>query len=475
MKKICSLMLAVCFLFASCMLFASCNAISEDDLLTDPQAVLNDAAESTFKSFFTDDAGISKALISMLPSGALTVSFESDDIEGESLKLNETVYYNIIDRGYVFDTNIVYSDLDLYFRMYSDSENFAVNSKDILGSDKTLLLNFDTFIEKFGGSEIAKLLELDKNSVDAAVDYVKTVKESLNSKLTEDEEKSRELSNAIYSILLDEVTTEKAENADGKNLSCVVATFKFTNESIEEVLNVILEKAEFDENSKKTNEESFKKIIKTMNEETIIDLSVKLYLNKRTNEYVKVVIDGTVTDLSDKENPALVEGEVLFGKNDITFDIGVNYDNEPATISAKLTKTVSSEGSEYKLTVDATEEEEIINAFNASFKYDKATGDITVSADTYIGEESRTTALLEGNLSVTEEKISLVFDSYKEDEETYEFKLEVSVTSDVTVPSIPADAMDIVDITEGGWVDIFNEFAESKIGKLLYGEPEYDF
>ncbi len=361
------------------------------------------------------------------------------------------------------------------FRFYSDKQNIAFSGKDILGSDKTILVNYDTFIDKLDESEFVKVFGLDKATVDELINGVKELKEGLNSELANDEEKALELNKAIYSLLLNQVTEEKITSSDGKDLKCIVAEFLINNENIDEVIDKSEEYAEAEESVVGDAENDLDDLWEDLSKEIDIQLSVKVYLNKRTNEFVKVVIDGTLTDTYDKEYPVVLDGEVLFGETEICFDLTVKTDEEPLDISAKLTKDVSSEKAEYKLTVDAVFEGVDLNVLDITYNYEKTSGDITLTADVYEDGKNCDTAKLEGNLSVTKEKISLVIDSLKINEETHEFKFELSLSAVDAIPEIPEDAKDFVDIGYVGWHDILEEFQSSELGKLLFGDLESEF
>lgn len=482
MKRFYSILLVGCLLFTCCVLFASCSAVSEKDVLADPYSVIDEATDNTLSAFFTDDAGIGNAIIGMLPKGEMSVSFESDDVDGSPLNISEKIYYDITERSFVFDTAFAYDDVDLSFRIFSDEDNFALNGSDILGSDKTLLVNFDTFIEKFEDSEFVNYFGLDKTTVEEMLESVKTAKESVDV----DEDESLELNKAIYSILLDNVTTEKVVNSNEKNVNCIVAEFKVDNEKIDKVFDEIKKYSESDENGDESSEDGTVDIWADANndiadvwndikEDTDIQFSVKVYLNKRTNEFVKIVLDGTVTEEDFKETPTVMSGEVLFGETEITFDFTVETDEEPLYVYTKLTKEVSSADCKYSFTVDANFERQELDVLNVLFNYNKSNGDISLSAEVYEDEENSNTAVLEGNLSVSKEKISLLLDTLKINDDAYNFKLEMSLSAVDSIPEIPEDAKDLVDIKYGGWTEIINEFQNSKFGKLLFGDLDSEF
>ncbi len=482
MKKILSVFLTVCLVFACCVLFASCSSVTEKDVLADPYSVINEATENTLSAFFTDEAGISKAIIGMLPKGALSVSFESDNVEGQPLSINEKIYYDITQKSYVFDTAFSYDETDLSFRVFTDEDNFAFNGKDILGSDKTILFNFDTFIEKFADCDFVDLFGLDKTDVDEIIDSVKTAKESVDI----EEDDALELNKAIYSILLHSVTSEKTVNGNEKTVNCIVAEFKIDNEKIDKIFEEIEKYSENDESGDEAEENGNADIWADANNDIVdawndikedadIQFSVKVYLNKRTNEFVKIVLDGTVTEEDVEETPAVMSGEALFGETEITFDFTLQTDEEPLYVYSKLAKEVTSEVCKYSFDVDANFEGRDLDAVYVLCDYNKTSGDITLSAEVYEDEETTNTAVLEGNLSVSDEKISFIFDTLKINDDENKFKFELSVSALDSIPAIPEDAVDFVDITASGWTDILNELQNSRFGKLLFGDPESEF
>ncbi|MBO5403014.1 MAG: hypothetical protein J6A85_07595 [Clostridia bacterium] len=474
MKRLCSLLLVICMLSASCLLFSSCSAISEDDLSKDPYGVITEATENTVGAFFTDDAEIGKHLISMLPKGSVTIGFEHE-IDDEALRIKEKIYYDITDRSFVFDTDYKYDDTDLSFRIFLDKERLAANGKDVFGSDKTYLINFDKFIKDFDDSDFVEIFKVDDESVDELVEFVKTLKESLNSEFSEDDEKALALSKALYNNFLKTVSTEKTKNKDNRSVNCIVGEFAFTNETLKSAFEIILENEKTEEDFTKDTEEYYNDIIKAIDENLVIDVVVKVYLNKRTNEYVRIVADGTVTPVSDDENPVLLEIEALFGKKDILFDGSVTYDDETLSFDAAFAKKTEGDNYEYTFTLNGSDGEKTINALNASYLFNKATGDVTLSVDTYQTEEARSTASLKGNLLVSREKISLVLDTLISDDETIDFNFYVTVVPEESIPQLPEKTRDVVDMGIVGWNEFVNEFISSELGLLIYGEPGYEY
>ena len=182
-----------------------------------------------------------------------------------------------------------------------------------------------------------------------------------------------------------------------------------------------------------------------------------------------------MTSVSDDENPVLLEIEALFGKKDILFDGSVTYDDETVSFDAAFAKKTEGDNYEYTFTLNGSDGEETINALNASYLFNKATGDVTLSVDTYQTEESRSTASLKGNLLVSREKISLVLDTLISDDETIDFNFYVTVVPEESIPQLPEKTRDVVDMGLVGWNEFVNEFISSELGLLIYGEPGYEY
>ena len=175
-------------------------------------------------------------------------------------------------------------------------------------------------------------------------------------------------------MLLNQVTEEKITNEGGKDIKCIVAEFTINNENIGKVFNKAEEYKEAEESVDEDAANDFNDLWEDLSKEVDIQLSVKVFLNKRTNEFAKVEFDGTLTDTYDKENPVVLDGEVLFGETEISFALTVETDEEPLYITAKLTKDVSSEKAEYKFAVDAVFEGDDLNVLDITYIYEKSSG-----------------------------------------------------------------------------------------------------
>lgn len=473
MKKILSLVLVLCMLAASCVFLASCSKVSAKKVEADPQATLSEAIQNTSNNFFTDDANAGKVLNDALKSGAFTVSFESADLMGGDLtKISETIYVDSENQKYVSDTNVTYGGEDLSARIFLDKNGLMLNSEAILGSNKTLAVNLATFADKFDESALVELFGLDEETVGTVNEVVATLKTALEKSAQTNEESAKALANEYLALLKQNIAEEKLENADGKKVKHVVVTYTLNNETVKAFAEKAMAQMDLGDELNTEAKASLDEMIKEMNETVAIDLSVKLYINTKTNAVTKIAVSGTVTDKEDN-TAATVAGEIAFSDTEIKLTANVSGIEDPITAEVKLTKEEADGTVTYKLTVNGSSGSVSVNVLNASYSYTKSSGAIVLSADIINEDNKRTSATLNGKLTVTSDEASLEFTSLKLDEETLNFKLLISAKKVSEIPATPTDAKDIVTMTQGEWVDVMNEFQNSKLGKMIFGTGSY--
>ena len=148
----------------------------------------------------------------------------------------------------------------------------------------------------------------------------------------------------------------------------------------------------------------------------------------------------------------------------------VTAGDDSVSVDAKITKTVADGKTVYKFALNATEDDETINPLNVTYSYEKSTGNFELALDAYNGElEPRSAMSVTGNIKVAAEEATISITSLKVDSLTLTFKLTLSFKALTEIPTVPADAMDITEMTEGQWVDVMNEFMESPIGQIIAG------
>lgn len=464
MKKILSLVLVIAMLATSCLFFASCSKVSTKKLEKDPQAVLSEALENTSNSFFSDNSDAGKVLDAAMKKGAFTITFESADLMGDVTKISETLYVNDETAKVVSDTAVTYDGKDLNARIFMDQNGVMFNSQSVLGSNKTLAVNYATFADQLQTSALAEMMQLDEATAASLKSSFNTIKTALANAATVDEEAAEKLANEYLAILNQAIAEEKLENAEGKSVKCVTASYTLNNQTLKAYMDKAAAQAGIAGEMKTTYDEGFAAI----NEMVDINLSAKLYINKKNNEIIKITFGGTVLD-KEESTTVTVAADVALSETEIKTTLSVTGGETPMSAELKLTKEEAKDAVTYKLAVTVSEGSVAVNYLNASYTHNEKTGAIVLSADVYEDENTRTSVQLDGKLTVTDTEATLEFTSLKMGDVTVSFKLVLSAKKDVEMPAAPADAKDIVTMTKGEWVDVVEELQQSTLGQLIFG------
>lgn len=478
MKKIVSSLLVLCLLVTGCLFFTSCGKVKAADLEENPQAVLNEAMKNTTSDFFEGDAKTGKVVKEALETGALTLSFASDDLMGGALtKISETIYMDAKNGKAVSDTLVTMGGEDLTARIFFDKEGLALNSEAILGSDKTLGINLTSFSEKFANSALVELFRIDRMTAQEIADTVAELKDQWMMNKEESKAKTETLLNDIYAAMKQEASEEKIELPNGKKVKCVVASYTLSNETIRAALDKAM--ADLDEESKKSLNEMLDEVFASLE----LNLTEKIYINTKTNKAIKETVTGTVTTEiveydergveTKKKETATLNMEVLFTDTEISVSIDVTGIEEPASAKLALTKEKDGGKTTYKASFDVTEEGKTTNQLTASYSFNKDDGKIELALDMLDEEEEgdgkRWTAKLTGKLETTDNMVKLTVDSATIGSITATFEAVISFQTGVEIPAKPEGVLDVVELTQEDWMKIMVEFQTSKLGKVLMG------
>ena len=480
MKKIVSSLLVLCLLVTGCLFFTSCGKVKAADLEENPQAVLNEAMKNTTSDFFEGDAKTGKVVKEALETGALTLSFASDDLMGGALtKISETIYMDAKNGKVVSDTLVTMGGEDLTARIFLDKEGLALNSEAILGSDKTLGINLTSFSEKFANSALVELFGIDRMTAQEIADTVAELKDQWMMNKEESQAKIEKLLNDIYAAMKQEASEEKIELPNGKKVKCVVASYTLSEETIRAALDKAVAELKLDEESKTSLNEMLDEAFASLE----LNLTEKIYINTKTNKVIKESITGTVTTEiveydergveTKKKETATVNMEALFTDTEISVSIDVTGIEEPASAKLALTKEKDGGKTTYKATLDVTEEGKTSNLLTASYSYNKDDGKIELVLDALSEEEEgdgkRETVKLTGKLETSDKEVKLTVDSVTTGSVTVTFEAVISFQTGVEIPAKPEGVLDVVELTQEDWMKIMTEFQTSKLGKLLMG------
>ncbi len=488
MKKILSFLLVLCMLVSCCVAFTSCDSIDAKAVEKDPQAALDDATSNRMEEFFSDDAGMGRIIYEAMRSGSLSLDFQGGkDIWGKDIGINETIYFNQKKDKYVSDTTVTWDEETISARIFVDENGIGFNSESILGNNDTLLVNFSTLAEQFKTSALKDMLDVSSSEMAELQKTLDLLNEEYAKLFSEEsrkeaEEKSKELINEIYALLEQTVSEEKLEKGDA-SLDCVSITYSITNETIKELLKKLkteIEEVVEDKEDVVTVMHTLDEAIKSIDDTVDINMSLKVYLNKKNTMLEQISFNGTCILPQDSKigsaaslDKLSLNLDLTFDDNEITLTGDAKFGDKKFDVNASLVKEVKDRKVSYKLTVNAGDGKgATVNFINAEYAYDKKSGDLQISADIYSEGTERINISLAGSLEVTKSVAKLQFNklqySDEDTEKTYKFNFAVTFTKSAVMPELPKDAKDIVTMTELEWDALMEDFTENSVlGKLL--------
>ncbi len=514
MKKLLSLVLILALMLSS-ILMISCGGddsttttekvgVTEDDFKTDAEAALNNALNNTTKDFFALNTGFGKVALGALNKGSVAIGFNGGSVL-PNVSGSETIFIDSANGKYVSDTKVSVNGDEISGQIFFDKNGVAIKGEDILGSDKALLLSFSTFVEKFTDSALADifgLTEADKEQFNTVIAEIKAALENKDSgidveKLIADiTAKSKEYVKPVIS----------SETVDA--IDCVVVTYTVTKDNIvalsKDLVDIIVDAipddimAELDIGTKAELKTMAKELIDEEIAELSMTMTSKMYVVKSTNKVLKNTADCTVViptytlefneDIWDLETVKVgdatikVNTEIKYTNSEISMkvdcDVAVpeSKDAEPTSekvsVEAKITKTVTGDETKFNAEMSITQGTITVKPVSGSFTYNKATGNVALSVDVMADEDVTETINLtvNGNIKVEGKKATAKLTSVKLDGETYEFEVSVAFEQLDAIPTVPADAKDVVDLTEEEIITIMEEFMNSTIGKMIFGD-----
>ncbi len=477
MKRILSVMLVLCMLVGALAAFSACSSakVDEKKLTNDPQAVLNTALQNASNKFFTDDANADKVLESAFNKGSLNITFDAGDLAMMLMgieKISETVYVdasNKEDQKFVSDTTVTVGGEELSAKIFADKTGIAINGEALLGSDKTLAVNLSKLTEKFATSDLATMLDIDEASMAEISEMIAQIKASYEKALAQTEEKVATLNNELLKLMDMAASTETVKIAD-KDTKCIVASYVINNSTVEKLLDKMVAEAGLTGEEKTEAEAAIDEMIAELNETVTVALTAKVYINQKTNEVAQITLGGTLDPKEEGEKTVTVAATLAFSATEIKLNVDVTGIEEEVAVTVVLGKTEADGKVTYKLTAEAGVGAGSVKVCDLSYTYTKSTGDFVLGGKVMSGEGvAQIDVELKGKITVTDKSAKLEITSVKAMEQEFKFNLSFTATVLDSIPTVPANATDIMDINADGWQEIMVEFYTSPIGQMIFG------
>ncbi len=454
MKKLLSILLVISMFVSSCILFTGCDKVKLKDIESKPYETITVATQKTMAQFFTDDTKIGKTIKQTMYKGATTVSFESKSLLDEIgiKKISDTVYSDVPNKKTAHDILVNYYDENLSARLFVDKNGILINSEDILNNKNTYGIFPETLASKFKTSVFASTL-FEGQNLDEIVDILEEFRDVYKEAFENNEENEKAEFIKITNLLKQQIFEEEIDKND-----YIVIKYEISNSTLKSI---------YDEYKNDLIEEApgFNDPFAELDESAEIYLSVKSYLNKKTALYDKTVISGFITQ--DKTN-SIINACITYAADKMTFDFSVVSGKDEASLKSVLNKEITDSTVKYVMDMTVRENDVSKEIKPFTYTYTKESGDFTVDLDLRdLVDDKEALITLSGNLKNSAEDAEITIKSIKYDLTTIFFDLTFKFEPNKSMPETPAEAKDVIDLTEDDLMNIMEGIQNSKLGKAI--------
>ena len=486
MKRFLSLILALCLIATGMFSLSACSHVTKRDLTKDPYTTLNSALQNTLSAFFTDDAGIGKILEKAQKKGSMGVALKSEELLSTPLSLSTTIYTDAKKDLLMADVDLDYLGKDISAFLWSDKDGVGLKSESLLGTPDALRLNYASFEEKFEDSGLYKLLGMDGAVAGTPLSILKQAIETMQTSTKKLEDEGRDLVNRVFEALDQSVAKENVTTADGKEVSHLVTTLSLTDANLRAVCEIIKEELNAEESFTSEEKESWSnqldEIADELDEEMDLNITLKIYVLPKKNRITKITLEGKLTssfgvtdvlplgESSSASSAVELDASLDFSATEIALDVDMVMDGRDVSFDVAITKETDKKSVTYELSATAGLLSVTVDLLNATFTYEKSTGDITLELDVMQTESSRNKITVGANLKVEKNAFALSLSSAKLGNKTINFGkqnvISITVKALDTLPSIPNKSKDVMNLTENEWMEIIEHIGTLFVQRL---------
>ena len=486
MKRFLSLILALCLITTGMLSLSACGHVTKRDLTKDPYTTLNSALQNTLSAFFTDDAGIGKILEKAQKKGSMGVALKSEELLSTPLSLSTTIYTDAKKDLLMADVDLDYLGKDISAFLWSDKDGVGLKSESLLGTPDALRLNYASFEEKFEDSGLYKLLGMDGAVAGTPLSILKQAIETMQTSTKKLEDEGRDLVNRVFEALDQSVAKEDVAMADGKKVSHLVTVLSLTDANLRAVCEIIKEELNAEESFTSEEKESWSnqldEIADGLDETMDLNITLKIYVLPKKNRITKITLEGKLTSSfgvtdalpfgegNNTSTTVELDASLDFSATEIALDMDMVIGERDVSFDVAITKETDKKSVTYELSATAGLLSVTVDLLNATFTYEKSTGDITLELDVMQTESSRNKITVGANLKVEKNAFALSLSSAKLGNKTINFGkqnvISITVKALDTLPSIPNKSTDIMNLIEDEWMEIIEHIGTLFVQRL---------
>ncbi len=487
MKKIVSLCLVVTLLLSFGLVLSACKDKSEPlgDPTKDP-AVMTEVYANTASAFFGDKAAAA-VWESALKNGSLDIQFALEDAGGSPLSIRETIYSDAEAGKFVSETLLSLMGEELSATIWGAPGHLAIGSESIFGTKTAYGLTLSTLISGLKDSALAEMLEIPDEAMDSIIALLTALNPPADGKEDKDEAETTEmqgfvasLPEKVNSMIHMTATPETVESEDGKTKTeYLVVSYQLNNDSMKQFLDLLVDAATLIAGDKATEEDiadltgSMAETMKDFNDTMDFDITEKVYIlvKEKVVEKSEMTLNITPKETDAQETPVSGNITTTFSDTQIAMNVELVAMGETVKATATIDKKVEGEVTTYTVAVNGGTKNVTADLLTATLTYDKAAAKLTLAGDIIMDATNRTDIKVEADYKVSAEEVAFSLSSVTIDEDTFTFGdknvFALTVKANAELPAEPADARDIVTLSEEEWGEFIAGVMESPLGQLI--------
>lgn len=414
------------------------------------------------------------------------VALKSEELLSTPLSLSTTIYTDAKKDLLMADVDLDYLGKDISAFLWSDKDGVGLKSESLLGTPDALRLNYASFEEKFEDSGLYKLLGMDGAVAGTPLSILKQAIETMQTSTKKLEDEGRDLVNRVFEALDQSVAKENVTTADGKEVSHLVTTLSLTDANLRAVCEIIKEELNAEESFTSEEKESWSnqldEIADGLDETMDLNITLKIFILPKKNRITKITLEGKLTssfgatdmlplgESGSASSAVELNASLDFSATEIALDVDMVMDGRDVSFDVAIVKDSSKKSVTYELSATAGLLSVTVDLLNATFTYEKSTGDITLELDVMQTESSRNKITVGANLKVEKNAFALSLSSAKLGNKTINFGkqnvISITVKALDTLPSIPNKSTDVMNLTENEWMEIIEHIGTLFVQRL---------
>ncbi|MBR2986996.1 MAG: hypothetical protein IKC63_03155 [Clostridia bacterium] len=436
MKKIVSLLLALSMIVSMLISFTSCDAFTLEDIENDPFSALSDSLKESLLRFFDDDYGIDGIVSDALEHGSTEVSFSSE-LLGEVSGVTATLYSDKKESLAMASLVATLNGTPYGINAHLSQEGMILDSELLFGTSGAIAILYDSFRERFEESDLAKYLEMNKETIAKIKTLILSTADTVEESFTEAGETVVARANEFLALLKQTITAETLNDE-----ACAVITYTVDNDVILAVAEKAMTLAELTEDEKEAMRRDL--ALDTLDSRAI-DLEAKVYVSLADGYLLKASLTGSAGDKGD-ETPGTLEFSLTFSDEKIALVGSYTADGEPVSMESAIHKTVGDINTRYTFSTTTKIKGKEFTVSPLSFSYNRENRTFKLTLDMLAGE-----ATLKGAISSSRKEAKIAITDMEMGLISLSFDLSVTFRKGVDVPEAPENTRDIVDMTEAEW------------------------